>query len=162
MIACAVKAMQPDGQLAERWEEFKGKLLNWAERREEETPQGLYALRMMLEQVRGDNDVGEMLVATTKLGLSAVLTAVPNIYVIVLRDRDPMHDDVAPLVEKGINLLHRANQTDPFDPVVRVDYDIEDVLERRKEEHIQRIHEQAKKDWVSRLIEDAVRPEAQN
>jgi hypothetical protein len=164
MVSCAVRAMEPDGQLAERWDEFSGKVLSWAEREQElESPQHLHGLRMMMEQMCGDTEVGEILVAVTKLGISAVLTAVPNIYCIVLKDRDEMHDDLAPLVEKGINLLHRANQTEPFDPVVRVDYQINETLEQRKEEHLERMKTEAKKDWVSQLIENAVRaPGAQN
>ena len=164
MVACAVRAMEPDGQLAERWDELSGKVLSWAEREEElESPRALQALRIMLEQVCGDGEVGEILVAAAKLGMSAVLTAVPNIYCIVLPDRDEMHDDVAPLVEKGVNLLHRANQAEPFDPVVRVDYEINETLETRKVEYQNRIQTEAKKDWVGQLIKNAVRaPGSQN
>lgn len=164
MVACAVRAMEPDGQLAERWDEFSERVLSWAERdRELESPQHLHGLRLMLEQMCGDSEVGEMLVAVAKLGMSAVLTAIPNIYVIVLEDRDEMHDDLAPLIEKGINLLHRANQVEPFDPVVRVDYEINELLEQRKGEYAERIQNERKRNWVSQLIDNAVRaPGAQN
>lgn len=164
MVSVAVSAMEPDGQLAERWDEFSGKILSWADREEAmESPHVLHSYRMMLEQMRGDSEVGEILVAVTKLGMSAVLTAVPNIYCIVLPDRDDMHDDIAPLVEKGLNLLHRANQVEPFDPVVRVDYEIADLLEERKVENMQEIEDQQKRNWVSDLIDNAVRaPGSQN
>src|SRR4051794_3783019 len=102
MVACAVNAMEPDGQLAERWEEFAGQALGWAEREQPVSIDALHGLRIMLEQVSGDGEVGEILIAVAKLGMSATLTAVPNFYCIVLKDRDEMHDDIAPLVEKGI------------------------------------------------------------
>lgn len=164
MVSVAVSAMEPDGQLAERWSEFSSKVLSWADRTEAmESPHVLHGYRMMMEQMRGDSEVGEILVAVTKLGMSAVLTAVPNIYCIVLPDRDDMHDDIAPLVEKGLNLLHRANQVEPFDPVVRVDYEIADLLEQRKAEHVQEIEREQKRNWVSDLIDNAVRaPGSQN
>jgi hypothetical protein len=164
MVACAVEAIEPDGQLAERWPEFSGRVLSWARGEVAmESPQMLHAFRMSMEQMCGDGEVGEILVAVTKLGMAAVLSAVPNIYTIVLRDRDEMHDCLAPLIEKGINLLHRANEVEPFDPVVRVDYEIGETLEKRKQEHIKRHQDEEKKDWVSQLIDNAVRaPGAQN
>jgi hypothetical protein len=162
MVAAAVEAMEPDGQLAERWDEFSGMILGWAHREDPITPEAMQGIRLQMEGVSGDGPVGEMLVATVKLGLSAVLLAFPNIFYILLEDRDPIHDDVAPLVEKGVNLLHKAKASDEFDPTVRIDYELHERLEKKKTEHREKIEDEAKKDWVADLIENAVRPEAQN
>lgn len=162
MVAAAIEAMQPDGQLTERWDEYKGMIVSWARHEQPVTPESLHGLRVSLEGMAGDSEAGELLIAATKLGISAVLTAAPNIFSIVLADRDPMHDDIAPLIEKGINLLHKARALDNFDPVVRVDYSIQERLDQRKAEHVERMEREKKHDWVAELISNAVRPESRN
>lgn len=162
LIEAAIEAMQPDGQLAERWEEYKGTILSWVRYEEAISPQALHGLRISLEGMAGDGETGEMLVAAVKLGMSAVLIAAPNPYCVLLHDRDPMHDDIAPLIEKAINLLHKAKVQEPFDPIVRVDYDIQERLEAKRTEIAAEAVEEQRKDWVTELIENAVRPENQN
>lgn len=162
LVVAAVEEMEPDGQLAERWDELRGLLLGWAKNENPIAPEALHGMRLTLEQVCGDQETGDMLVAATKLAISAVLTAVPNIYYIVLEDRDDMHDDIAPLVEKGVNLLHKARATEPFDPTVRVDYAIEAAVEAKKKEHQARMEQEQKQDWVGELIAHAVRPGSEN
>jgi hypothetical protein len=162
MVVAAIEAMEPDGQLTERWEEYKSTMVGWAKHEQPLTPEALGGLRLSLEGMAGDSEAGELLVAAAKLGLSAVLTAAPNIFHILLPERDPMHDDIAPLIEKGINLLHKARALDHFDPVVRVDYSIQERLDRRKAEHVEEMEREKRQDWVGELISNAVRPENQN
>lgn len=162
LIVTAIEAMEPDGQLEERWDEYKGTILNWAKREEPTTPQALHGLRVSLEGMAGDSETGELLIAAIKLCMSAVLTAVPNIYYILLDERDAMHDDIAPLIEKGFVLLHKAATIEPFDPIVRVDYSIPDRLEAKKQFYVEEAEQAAKKSWVTELIDNAVRPENQN
>lgn len=162
VVVAAVEEMRPDGQLSERWEEYKDTILGWARYEQPVTPEALHGLRLTLESMAGDSETGEMLIAATKLCMSAVLTAVPNIYYILLSERDDMHDDIAPLIEKSINLLHKARVQDPYDPVVRVDYTIQDRLEAKRAQHVEEMRDAKKKDWVGDLIANAVRPENQN
>jgi hypothetical protein len=162
LIVTAVEAMEPDGQLAERWDEYRDAILNWAKREEPIPPQALHGLRLGLEGMAGDSETGELLIAATKCCMSAILGAIPNIYCILLPDRDPMHDDVAPLIEKGFVLLHKAAALEPFDPIVRVDYSIPERLEAKKAFYVEEAEQAAKKNWVSELIDNAVRPESMN
>lgn len=159
VVTCAVEAMVPDGQLAERWSEFRDTVLGWSRMEEPITPPVLYGLRLSLEQMCGDDESGELLVAAAKMGMSAVLLAAPNAYVRVLKDRDEMHDDIAPLIEKGVYLLKKAGSREHWDPTVRVDYDISETLKQRQAE----AHEGHRQDWANELIRRAVRaPGAQN
>lgn len=162
LIVTAIEGMEPDGQLAERWEEYRDAILNWAKREEVATPQMLHGLRLGLEGMAGDTETGELLIAATKLCMSAVLTAVPNIYYILLPERDVMHDDIAPLIEKANVLLHKAAAIEPFDPIVRVDYTIQDRLEAKKQYYVEEAEKEAKQNWMTELIDNAVRPENQN
>jgi hypothetical protein len=157
MVALAVETMEPVGQLAERWDEFREPMIAWARRTSRIDPHVLHALRISMEQMGGDA-VGQRLLAAAKLGVSAVLLAIPNVWYIVLVDRDPMHDDIAPLIEKGLRLLREAKSIQPFDPTVRVDHEITERLEERKSKHV----EDRQKDWVGDLISNAVRPASQN
>ncbi len=163
LVVTAIEAMEPDGQLAERWDEYKGAMLNWAKREGDPVPpQALHGLRLSLEGMAGDGETGELLIAATKLCLSAVLVAVPNVYYILLPDRDVMHDDIAPLIEKANVLLHKAAAIEPFDPVVRVDYTVQERLEEKREFYAQEAEKEAAQNWVQDLIGNAVRPENQN
>lgn len=162
LIVTAMEAMEPDGQLEERWPEYKSAILSWAKGEQATTPEALQGLRITLEGIAGDSETGDCLVAATKLCLSAVLTAVPNIYCILLPDRDAMHDDVAPLVEKAFNLLHMAAADEFFNPVVRVDYAIHEKLEAKKQFYANEAQQQQEKNWAKELIDNAIRPESQN
>lgn len=163
LVVAAIEAMEPDGQLAERWDEYKGAMLNWANREGDPVPpQALHGLRLSLEGMAGDSETGELLIAATKLCMSAVLVAVPNVYYILLPDRDAMHDDIAPLIEKANVLLHKAAAIEPFDPIVRVDYTVQERLEAKRQFYVEEAEKEQREDWVGELLKNAVRPENLN
>lgn len=155
IVGEAFEAMEPDGALCEQWEEFHGVATRWAFREEQVPAAGLMNLRVSLEKICGDGQTGELLVAGAKLGLATVLLAATNIWHIVIPDRDEMHDYLGPICRKGGLLLHQARVSEPYDPTVRLDYDITDTLHERAGEAEADMH----REWLGDLLGRAVRPE---
>jgi hypothetical protein len=147
MIETAVLAMEPDHVLAETFTGYSELLLSWCRSEQPIEMSVLHQLRTSLERIKGDHETGELLICAAKMGLSATLVAAPNPYTNVLDRREWIHDDIEPLVMKGVDHLHDINGCKEFDPTVRYDDEIELIA-----------HDTINKGWLKDLIARAERP----
>jgi len=137
-LRAVIGSMEPDGWLAEMWGDYTGMVLSFTDGNGSLGHQVLQQLRVGLETVEGDNDCGEWLIASAKMCLSAYLLVLPNPYYAFYPEKDVMHDDVQPLVLKGLRLAYLAAEADPFDLTVRIDQSRPERLEKAHEQNFMR------------------------
>jgi hypothetical protein len=154
VVSEAFKAMEPEGDLLDQWEQLYRPAICWADREQQVPLQVLQNLRQSLEKICGDEKTGELLIAAAKMGLATALLAATNIWHIVIPDRSHYHDYLGPLCEKGVVLLHLAREEEPYDPTVRFDHTIAEVFEQRTTD----VKGDMQKDWLGDMISRAVRP----
>lgn len=161
VLRIAFEVIEADGQLACQWPDFKDFVIKWVEGKLSVGIEGLAAMRQTMERVCGDTRTGELLIAAAKFGLDACLLGAGNPYALIRDQRDPIHDTIGVLIETGVGHLYDAKDTEPFDPTIRIDYDVSERVEERAAEKRAEREDAEKVQWLGGLIQGAVRgPEA--
>jgi hypothetical protein len=134
-LRAVVGSMEPDGWLTDMWGDYTRMIESFTEGAGSLGHQILQQLRVGLETVEGDADCGEYLIASAKMCLSAYLLVAPNPYYAFYPEKDIIHDDVQPLVLKGLRLAYLARDSEPFDLTIRIDQSRPEKLEKAHEQN---------------------------
>jgi hypothetical protein len=119
-------------------------------------------MRKSLEYVRpfqsseADERICECLIAASKMVLSAVIVFSSNPTGGLYQERDPIHDDLDPLIRKAVEILHGvAEAVDENDVQVA---DTSRYVVEFDAEHPQRMKARNDRNRVQFLIDNAIRP----
>jgi hypothetical protein len=104
-------------------------------------------MRMGLEYLKAPASEGDFLICAAKMCLSAWVLASLNHFAPILEKRHAIHDDIDPLLQRGVFMLATAEQA--TNPDYSVEWD---------EEVIPAVHHQHQQGHLAYLIKTAVRP----
>lgn len=152
----ATRRLVPSQELDGWWDGYNSVAMAFAAS-ENVCAQSMAEMRKSLEYVTAVDVVGETLIATSKMVLSAVVLFAGNPTGSLVWERDEMHDDLDPLLRKAVELLDSvAEVIEAGDAeygtvryVVEFDADYPQRLAKRNEQNRLRF-----------LIDNAVRPSA--
>lgn len=148
VLSKCLSEMIPDGELGMAWEGFAVPLLQFTDEAANIGFEDLQMARVSLEAIEGSAHCGDLLIAASKMALSAFIVGFKNPYLALYIERDEMYDDVHPLAFKALLLAHEAFDCDPFDPSVIVNPERPKRLEGAMEQN-----------WMRGIMDRAVRPD---
>lgn len=103
--------------------------------------------RYAFDGIEGDTSCGEYLIGSAKMLLSAFLLSAPNPMSVFRQEMGYIHDDVEPLIEKGLELAGYARQYDPFEGGIHP-----------TNERAERLADSQERSHMENLIRSAIRP----
>jgi hypothetical protein len=147
LLGEATRRLVPALELEGWWEGYEAVCMAFAAS-EDVCGKSLIELRQSLEYMVCDEKAGELLIACSKMVLSAMVVFLANPTGGLVVERDDIHDDLDPLLRKGLSLLLMAAQT----------IELERYMVEFDAEYPERIKERNEKNRMRFLIRNAVRP----
>lgn len=152
LLRTSLGSLDPRGIVVESggWDSYiteVGQMLNKGDL----TPSRVIELRMGLEYLKADTTEAEALLGAGKMAMSAYVLYTSNGFSLIRAERNHFHDDIDPLLRKGVHFLALAEDVD--EPDFSVEWD---------ESVIGRVQEQRDKQQLGFLIRTAVRPTGVN
>lgn len=136
IVGHCARMFEPEPRLFEWWEGYS-QVADDFEHKRPVCAGALTRMRLSLEHLEGLDEVGEHYIAASKMALSAVMLYIGNEHSDMLEIRDAIHDDIEPLLLKGLDLLDEVQAsriTDEEKVPVRFADATHEELRHRKEQ----------------------------